>query len=297
MSLIRSVATISAPASTGYPRRVSQPLEFGGFSDVDGSGAPEGYAGYLDRVREVDAVGAWKERSFALLDPRPGAVLLDVGCGTGEDVAALARRVAPGGRVIGIDASAAMIAEASRRAARHGDAAEFRVGDASRLDLPGASVDGARAERTLQHLERPAEAVREMARVARPGGWIVLAEPDWETLVVDPGDPGVGAEVARAAAGRVRSGTVGRTLRRLLLEAGMDEVDVTARVLVVDDPARAQLLFDLDGALGLAVAAGRVDPAAAARWRREIACAGAEGRGLTAMTAFMAWGRRPRRSR
>lgn len=268
---------------------MERPPQFGGFADVDASGAPEGYAGYLDAVRDIGAVAEWKERSFGLLEPRPGAVLLDVGCGTGDDVRALAARVAPGGRVIGVDASAAMVDEARRRGAGPGVA--FTVADAARLGLSDDAVDAARAERTLQHLERPADAVAEMARVVRPGGRVVVAEPDWETLVVDPGDPETMRAVARAAAGRVRSGTVGRRLRGLLRAAGLVEIDVSARVLLVPDAARAQLLFDIDGALERAVEVGQLDPAAAADWRDERAIAAARGDHLAAMTAFMAWGR------
>jgi SAM-dependent methyltransferase len=265
------------------------PPEFGGFSDVDATGDPGGYAGYLDAVRGVGAVAEWKERSFALLEPRPGAVLLDVGCGAGDDALVLARRVAPGGRVIGIDLSAAMIDEARRRDTA--GAVDFRAGDAGRLEVPDDAVDGARAERTLQHLDRPEAAVAEMARVVRPGGRVVLAEPDWGTLVVDPSDPALGRELARSASERVRSGTVGRRLRGMLAGAGLAEVDVAARVLLVADAARARLLFDLDGALGHAVAAGRVAPATADSWRSDVHRAAAEGRHLAAMTAFMAWGR------
>lgn len=272
---------------------MQRPPGFGGFSDIDGTGDARDYASYLDSVRDVGAVGEWKERSFALLEARPGAVILDVGCGTGDDVLSLAARVAPGGRVIGVDASAAMIEEAARRTEGGPAGMEFRVADAGRLDLPAASVDAARAERTLQHLDRPADAVAEMARVVRPGGRVVVAEPDWDTLVVDPGDPGTGREVTRAAAQRVRSGTVGRRLRRLLLDAGLVEVDVVARALVVQDHARAELLFDLDGALDLAVAAGPVDRASATAWREELARAAEAGLLLAAMTAFMAWGRVP----
>lgn len=267
------------------------PPEFGGFSDVDATGEPGGYAGYLDAVRDVGAVTEWKERSFALLEPRPGAVLLDVGCGTGDDVRALAARVAPGGRVIGIDASAAMIDEARRRGAP--GAGDFRVGDATRLDLPDDAADGARAERTLQHLDSPEAAVTEMVRVVRPGGRVVLAEPDWATLVVDPCDPALGWELARAASERVRSGTVGRRLRGMLVAAGLADVEVAARVLLVPDAARARLLFDLDGALERAVAAGRVARGDADSWRSDVDRAAEEGRHLAAMTAFMAWGRHP----
>lgn len=268
---------------------MGRPPDFGGFSDVDATGGAPDYAGYLDSVRDVGAVAEWKERSFALLELHPGAMVLDVGCGTGDDVRALAARVAPGGRAIGVDASAAMVAEARRRG--EGAGVEFRVSDAVRLELPDASVDAARCERTLQHLDRPAGAVAELARVVRSGGRVVVAEPDWETLVVDPGDAATGREVARAAAGRVRSGRVGRRLRGMLVDAGLAEVEVTARVLIVLGLAQAHMLFDIDGALDEAVAAGRVTSAAASAWREVGARADGRGRHLAAMTAFMAWGR------
>jgi len=267
------------------------PPDFAGFAEVDRTGVPDDYAAYLDGIRDVAAVAEWKQRSFDLLRPRPGAELLDVGCGTGADVLALATRVAPGGRVVGVDASAAMIREARRRA---GAAAgvELREGDACRLELADASVDGARAERTLQHLERPGDAVAEMVRVTRPSGWIVAAEPDWGTLVVDAPDPGAGREVARAAAERLRSGTVGRALRRLFLDAGLADVELAARTLIVTDRARAQMLFDLSGAAARAVADRRLDEGRARAWLAAVDRAGGRGRLVAAMTAFMAAGRR-----
>jgi SAM-dependent methyltransferase len=269
---------------------MGRPPEFGGFSDVDRTDAPAEYAAYLGSVRDLEAVRAWKERSFELLEPRPGTVLLDAGCGTGEDVRALAELVGPGGRVIGVDASEALIAEARGR--DHGRATEFRLGDVTRLPLPDASVDGCRAERLLMHLERPAAAIDEMTRVVRPGCRLVVSEPDWGTLVIDPGDPETGREVARAAAAGVRSGTAGRTLRRLLIEAGLTEVGVVARTLLVTDAGLAERIFGLETACARAVEDGRLTAAQVERWRAHLAEAAARDRYLVAMTAFMAWGRR-----
>jgi ubiquinone/menaquinone biosynthesis C-methylase UbiE len=273
---------------------VAGPPEFRGFSDVDRTGRAGAYADYLDQVRGLEAVAEWKERSFAALAPRPGAVLLDVGCGTGEDARTLARRVAPGGRAIGVDASEAMVAEARRRAAEAGEeAVEFIRSDVRSLSLPDGAVDGCRAERVLQHIDEPAEAIAEMARVVRPGGGVVAAEPDWGTLVIDSGDPEAAAEVAAAAGRRLRSGLVGRSLRRLFAEAGVVEVTAVARTLVVTERARADALFDLPGGARQAVADGRITADRASAWLDELASAEAEGRLLVAMTAFMAVGRAP----
>ena len=143
----------------------------------------------------------------------------------------------------------------------------------------------------LQHVDDPAAAIAEMARVVRPGGAVVAAEPDWGTLVVDAGDPATAAEVAAAAGRRVRSGLVGRSLRRRFLDAGLVDVSVAARTLVVTDRARADMLFDLQGAAAPAVDDGRLAADRAASWLDGIAAAEAEGRLLVAMTAFMAVGR------
>jgi SAM-dependent methyltransferase len=246
-------------------------------------------------VRGVEAVGEWKERSFAALEPRPGTVLLDVGCGTGEDAQALAAMVAPGGHVIGVDASEAMVVEARRRAAAAGESGvEFMRADAQRLDLRDDAVDGARAERVLQHVEEPGAVVAEMARAVRPGGPVVVAEPDWGTLVVDAEDAEAGREVADAAARRLRSALVGRSLRRLFLDAGLAGASVVARTLVVTDRERAERLVDLTGASRRAVADGRLELRRAGAWLDGVSRADAEGRLLVAMTAFMAVGRVPR---
>jgi SAM-dependent methyltransferase len=271
----------------------SGPPAFGGFSDVDGTGAPGRYAALLDAVRAQPAVQEWKERTFAALEPRPGAVLLDVGCGTGEDVRALGRLVAPGGRAIGVDSSAAMVAEARRRSADDAGRVDFMRADAHDLGLPSASVDGARVERVLQHLDRPARAIAEMARIVRRGGRVVAAEPDWGTFVVDSDDTWVAARVAAAAARRFRSPGVGRTLRRLFVDAGLGDVEVTACSLVIADGPAAQAVFDVRGAAAEAVEAGDLEAGPAAAWLEGVARASAAGRGLTSLTAFIAVGRVP----
>ena len=260
----------------------NRPPAFGGFSDVDATGASGAYASLLDTIRAQPAVREWKERTFAALEPRPGAVLLDLGCGTGEDVLALADRVAPGGRAIGVDASAQLVAEARRRAAEAGVSVEFVHCDAHALALPDDAVDGARVERVLQHLDDPGRAVGELARVVRPGGRVVAAEPDWGTFVIDSDDPEISAVVSAAAARRLRSPGVGRTLRRLFLAAGLERVGLTSRALIITDRAASDMVFDVPGAARRAVEDGELDESRAAAWL--------DGRGLASLTAFMAVG-------
>ena len=261
--------------------------DFGEFSAVD-RGEPGALRDYLDAVAADEAVARWKELSFDLMEPRPGAVLVDLGCGPGDDARALAARVAPGGRVIGIDASRSMVGEARSRSAT-GDVA-FVVADAADLPLGDGEADGCRCERVLQHLDDPAAAVVEMTRIVRPGGVVLAAEPDWGTVVVDGGDMEVAAAVAAAAMSRVRSPAVGRSLRRLFLEAGLSDVEALARTLVITDRDRAEMLLGLRDSADRAVARG-LDAGRAADWLTAIDAAAAHGRFTAAITSFLAHGR------
>ena len=121
---------------------------------------------------------------------RPGLDLLDVGCGPGTITVDLAARVAPG-RVVGLDVSPAPLDEARELAARQGVAAEFRVGDVYALDLPDDAVDVVHAHQVLQHLTDPVAALREMARVCRPGGLVAVRDVDYATFTWFPANPGL----------------------------------------------------------------------------------------------------------
>jgi SAM-dependent methyltransferase len=121
------------------------------------------------------------------LAPAEGQTILDVGAGTGEAAFLIAEHVGPGGRVLVTDGSEAMVDTARLRARRLGLAnVETAVMDAERLTLDDASVDAALCRWTLYLLEDPAAALREMARVVRPGGRVavgVWAQPDENPLV------------------------------------------------------------------------------------------------------------------
>ncbi len=225
-------------------------------------------ARYLTLLTEM--LAEHKRRVSDLLRLEPGSSAIEIGCGLGHDAEALAHRVGPTGRVVGIDASQALIAQATTRTQPLGLPLRFQVGDAQALPFPDDSFDAARAERVLQHLEDPARAVRELVRVVRPGGRIVVLEPDGDTISVG----GVSLEVTRALVRHkvdvsIAHGSIGRDLRALLVGAGCVEAMAEAGVITLGDLKTADGVLTLRPNLEGACTRGWITPAQRDAWWAE----------------------------
>jgi ubiquinone/menaquinone biosynthesis C-methylase UbiE len=105
----------------------------------------------------------------------PGERVLDVACGTGVAVVEAAAVVGVDGVAVGVDLSGRMVDAARRRAAEHGASnATFERMDAEHLELPDGSFDVVLCALGLMYVPDPARALREMRRVLRPGGRLVV---------------------------------------------------------------------------------------------------------------------------
>lgn len=113
------------------------------------------------------------EYAFSLLGDIRGKTVLDLGCGSGENLVPLATR---GAHVIGIDISPDLIQLASQRLHSYGLAGNLQVGSAYATGLPDESVDVVFSIALLHHLDLPA-ARNEIHRILRGGGLFILREP------------------------------------------------------------------------------------------------------------------------
>lgn len=128
-----------------------------------------------ERMNNVMTLGShvhWRALTRHAVAARPGERILDVAAGTGTMSAKFA---ADGAQVTALDFSAGMLAEAKRR---HGDDGriEFVQGDATKLPFEDASFDATTVSFGIRNFNDPLAALREMRRVTRPGGRIVVCE-------------------------------------------------------------------------------------------------------------------------
>jgi ubiquinone/menaquinone biosynthesis C-methylase UbiE len=168
---------------------VSDDLRPDHWQNIDAANAGTNAAAYLDAA--AAAIAAPRLRSHQLLGIEPGATVLDVGCGTGIALREIAELVGPSGTVVGLDPSAAMLEQARVRLEDAPAHVELVEGTATSTRLESDRFDAVRTERVLMHVAQPVEALTELARVTRPGGRVVLVEPDHRRLALDTDTPDV----------------------------------------------------------------------------------------------------------
>jgi len=261
------------------PFGTSSGFRIGGFSDVDAEAA-EPYIAFLDAFSNLR--GPARRAAYRSAGITTGMHVLDLGCGTGDDVRELSALVGPGGRVAGVDASRAMIAAASARGVPAN--AELLVASAYALPFPNAVFDSARAERVFQHLDRPDDAAAEVVRVLKPGGSFFAIDHDWETLDVVGGDPAVARRIAASMFASVARGGMGRELGPLLQRAGLRVVEVFSGTSML--PFDLAEPFALRPAVAEAVFRGAIVAEEGAAWLAALAAADRRGAFSYAVTAY-----------
>lgn len=178
---------------------------------------------------------SWRtvENSAAYLVPQlaPGSSLLDIGCGPGTITVDFASRVAPG-RVTGLDAAAEIVDQARGLGAGIPNL-DFVTGDAYRLPFENNTFDIVHAHQVLQHVADPIAVLREMRRVAKPGGVVAARDVDYSGTIWYPLLPGLErwASVYQAVH-RSNGGEpdAGRRLVSWARAAGFEDVTATASV-------------------------------------------------------------------
>jgi class 3 adenylate cyclase/ubiquinone/menaquinone biosynthesis C-methylase UbiE len=189
----------------------------------------ERLVGYLDYWESLPSLQTMQVGVFAELAPLPGDVICDIGFGTGSELIRIARSVGPQGTAIGVDPSTTMIEATRDRAQREGLAVELVARDGRDTGLPAGRCDAVRMERVVQHVGDLGALLAEAKRITRPGGRIVIADTDWGSLMIHPGDRDLIRRFKTALeTGPMAEPWAGRTLHDAMLASGL--TDVTSRI-------------------------------------------------------------------
>jgi SAM-dependent methyltransferase len=166
-------------------------------------GKPEGllgeFVGHLMAIKN----GARSRWALALLEPRAGERVLEIGCGPGVDLRRLGEAVGGDGSVTGVDLSPVMVRQTLRRnrEAVAGGRARILEGSAMALPLPDAAFDAAYSSNSAQFWPDLERGQRELYRVLRPGGRSVVAVQPMHRGATETDALGWGERLSRAMVG------------------------------------------------------------------------------------------------
>lgn len=182
------------------------------------------------------------------LDPRPGETILDLGSGAGIDVFLAAARVGPEGRAIGVDMTPEMVDAAARHArSRRLANVEFRLGRLESLPVEDASVDAVTSNCVINLVPDKGAVFREIARVLKPGGRLVISD-----VVLERDLPASVKADVLAYVGCVAGAMVRPEYFEMVRRAGLERVEILkdADFLHIEGDAAVDRLRELAAQAG-----------------------------------------------
>ena len=195
-----------------------------------------------------------------------GSTVLEAGCGVGAQTVTLARR-SPEARFTSVDLSADSIAEARRRTAEAGlSNVDFRQADIFDLPFEAESFDHVFVCFVLEHLARPVEALTVLKGLLRPGGTMTVIEGDHGSAYFHPDSAAAHEAIQCQVTLQEQAGgnaLIGRQVFPLMVQAGLDAVSVSARMVYVDS-SRPELVDGFTRKTFTAMIEGVREPALAA---------------------------------
>lgn len=263
-----------------------------GFRDIDQAQDKDVYFNCLTLLDSLPYYKECKAKSYDLLDLRPGLTVLEAGCGLGDDALRIAGRIAPGGKVIGVDASSAMIERARQQALAAHIPVEFLVADVRALPFPDDAFARVRIDRVLQHIFQPEKVIAELGRVLAAGGLLLAYDNDWKTFSIASSSPGVTRSLERLWRDSFVNSGIGRALHGHFLSAGLSQVTVHPGTSILTDFATADHIYNLQATVTKAVTAGLISEAQGRGWIEELMERSEKGIFAVELKAYMVVGKK-----
>lgn len=192
-----------------------------GFYSAEMAAKQEQMARTKDMVRQ-------RAEILHLLSPGPREVILEIGSGNGILVRELIEAVGPEGRVVGLDASEAIL-DMARHLCPDG---EFLLGDAQKLPFEDEAFDAVVTAQVFCFLDDVDRAIAEAYRVLKPGGRLVVLDTDWDTLVWKSDDRELMERVMQEYQAVYTDAHLPRTMPSRLRRAGFPKIEMESFVVL-----------------------------------------------------------------
>jgi SAM-dependent methyltransferase len=233
-----------------------------------------------------------RRRIAAALDLQPGESILDVGSGPGNQVCELSPIVGPAGSVQGIDPAESAIAIAGRRCSALSNV-HFQAGDAGELPFDDDTFDAVMSSQVFEYLDDVAGGLREIYRVLKPGGRVLIHDTDWGAVLWKSSDPGRMSRVMEVWDKHLTDPHLPQTLGSKLRKAGFAQIKVESIVQLETE-------FDPGSVSGVLMQfiAGYVEsqgiPASeAGAWKQDLESIGASGDYFFSSNEYLFFGNKP----
>jgi SAM-dependent methyltransferase len=264
-----------------------------GFRNVDGSGDTTACTRCLDLLSDIPFFSDVKKESFRIISRTKPDLVLDAGCGAGSDLCTLAGLLPHASRVVGLDASASLIATAAERTASHRDRCDLVRGDLLNVPFESGTFSAGRIDRVLQHIHNPARVIEELVRVLGPGGTLVAFDNDWDTLSIGMSDMAASENLTRFWSDSFASGWIGKDLAGIFRSTGLTDVHAEEKTLTLTDLSLAEKVFDIPAMLSRMSAARYLTERSAAQIRADLTRTFEEGSFTSGYTGYLVWGKKP----
>ncbi len=241
-----------------------------GFPDVDNAQDIDAYFDCLTLLDSLAYYKAYKIKSYELMQLTPGMKVLDAGCGLGDDAFRIAEIIKPCGKVIGIDASVAMIEKARTNELAKQLPVQFQSGDVKALPFPDNSFARCRIDRVLQHIPQPQKAVSELVRVLEPDGLLLAYDNDWGTFSIASSNAEVTRTIENFWCDSFTNSLIGRNLCDYFISCGLSDIKIYPGTCIINDFETADKVYNLRNTAQKVIAGGIIFDTQGSNWIAEL---------------------------